>query len=361
MNKELIEKYINNTCTGGEMKQVLDWLGDPAGPANGKSLLFSFFEHPATDSDQYNADPDVILNSIHHRLNRIEAEKALSGGGISMFRLRRRQAVWKMIRNVAAILLLPVIGFSLFLLFRDQEGAKQVSAAKAFYEVTAPVDALMRVSLADGSEVWLNRASSLRYPAFFDNNKREVFLAGEGYFAVGHNPAAPFVVHAGEISIVARGTEFNVMAYPEDDEIGMFLANGEIGLFQEIEGAEAVNILTMKPSEMAVFRKSARKITLTRVPDDRYSSWKDGKLVFNNESMDVVVRKLSRWFNVDIRVQDPKLLELSFTATFINESMTQVLEMIAIATPVRYSLISRKQIRPGEFSRQAIILHSGTK
>jgi ferric-dicitrate binding protein FerR (iron transport regulator) len=362
MNKALVEKYLNNTCTREEMEQVLSWLGNPAGPSNGKSILLGFFDQPAGEGKTHPVDSDLILNSIHHQVNRLEAEKVLSGNGKSMYRVKRRQTLWRNMRNAAAILLLPLVGSLLFLLLREQkEDTKLAAASKTYYEVTAPIDALMRVSLTDGSEIWLNRGSTLRYPAIFDTDKREVTLSGEGYFAVSHNPEVPFVVQAGEMSVVARGTEFNVMAYPDEDEISMYLANGEISLYPKADGSEAASLLTLKPAELAVFRKSARKISLTRVPDDRYSAWKDGKLVFNNESMDVVVRKLSRWFNVDILVRDPKLLDLSFTATFINESMTQVLEMMAIATPVRYSVTSRKQIGPGEFTRPVVILRSGAK
>lgn len=357
MNKEIIGKYLNNTCTRDELEQVLAWLSEKAGPEGGKSLLYEFFKDSNSDTWQCPADLDALLNRIHHQVNKAESEKLMASSRNNPVRYRRRQAVLTTLRNAAAFLLLPVVGLSLFLILREKAvDPSSIAGSQVFYEVKSSVDAITRISLPDGSQVWLNRGSSLRYPAVFKKDMREVYLTGEGYFAVGHNPKVPFVVYAGELSVAARGTEFNIMAYPDDDQIEMSLASGVIELFRENPGTESVSLLTLKPAELAVFRKSVRQISVFEVPDDRYYAWKDGKLIFNNESMDVVVRKLSRWFNVDIEVRDPKLLELSYTATFINESLTQVLELMALATPVRYSVIGRKEIGNGEYSKLKIIL-----
>ena len=89
------------------------------------------------------------------------------------------------------------------------------------------------------------------------------------------------------------------------------------------------------------------KLVPVHIADDRYFSWKDGKLVFKKEPMGEVVKKLSRWFNVDIQIKDPELLELTYTATFVHETLPQVMELLTLVSPVSYSISNRKEISDG--------------
>ncbi len=162
-----------------------------------------------------------------------------------------------------------------------------------------------------------------------------VELTGEGYFEVTHNPKIPFIVKAGEIEIKALGTTFNVMAYPDEDRIETSLINGSVELQRTDPDGKVISLLKMKPTDLAIFQKSNNEISTHTINDDRYFSWKDGKLVFNKEPIGEVVKKLSRWFNVDIQIKDPELLELTYTATFVNETLPQVMELLTMVSPVR--------------------------
>jgi transmembrane sensor len=117
-----------------------------------------------------------------------------------------------------------------------------------------------------------------------------------------------------------------------------------------------IPLLRIRPNEIAIYQKNKNEISTLTIEDDRYFSWKSGKLVFNKEPMGDVVKKLGRWFNVDIQVTDPKLLDLTYTATFVNETLPQVMELIAMVSPVNYSISNRKEISPGIFSKRKIIL-----
>ena len=215
---------------------------------------------------------------------------------------------------------------------------------------------LPKVSLPDGSNVWLNHNSSLKYPAMFQGDSRTVELTGEGYFEVAHNPKIPFIVKAGEIQIKALGTTFNIMAYPDEDKIETSLINGSVELQRMEPNGKIIPLLKMKPTDLAIFQKSNNEISTRTINDDRYFSWKDGKLIFNKEPIGEVVKKLSRWFNVDIQVKDPELLELTYTATFVHETLPQVMELIARVSPVSYSISDRKEISSGTFSKRKVIL-----
>jgi ferric-dicitrate binding protein FerR (iron transport regulator) len=213
-----------------------------------------------------------------------------------------------------------------------------------------------KVVLPDSSIVWLNHSSSLKYPAIFHGDIRTVELTGEGYFKVAHNPKIPFIVKTGKIQIKAVGTTFNIMSYPDEDRIETSLIEGCVELQQTQPDGKVITLSRMKPTELVVFNISNNEISTRTIDDDRYFSWKDGKLVFNKELIGEVVKKLSRWFNVDIQVRDPELLDLTYTATFVDETLPQVMELLALVSPVSYSISNREQISNGTYTKRKIIL-----
>jgi transmembrane sensor len=252
---------------------------------------------------------------------------------------------------------LPVLGFGLYMSYRYQTVKNvQASVNIAYNEVTSSVDAITKVTLPDGSSVWLNHASSLKYPPMFQGDSRTVELTGEGYFEVTHNPKIPFIVKAGEIQIKALGTTFNIMAYPDEERIETSLINGRVELLRIGPEGKTIRMLKMEPNDLAIFDKNNNDIHTRTIIDDRYFSWKDGKLVFNKEPVGEVVKKLSRWFNVDIQVKDPELLNLTYTATFVHETLPQVMELITLVSPVSYSISKREELSNGTFTKRKIIL-----
>ena len=183
-----------------------------------------------------------------------------------------------------------------------------------------------------------------------------VELNGEGYFEVVHNSKIPFIVKAGEIEIKALGTAFNVMAYPDEARIETSLICGQVELQRIDPAGIIIPLVKMKPTDLAIFKKSNSEISTRTINDDRYFSWKEGKLVFNKEPVGEVAKKLGRWFNVDIQIKDPEILNLSYTATFVHETLPQVLELMALVSPINYSISNRKEIGSGTFSKRKIIL-----
>jgi len=202
----------------------------------------------------------------------------------------------------------------------------------------------------------LNHSSTLKYPAMFLGDSRTVELTGEGYFEVAHNPKIPFIVKAGEIQVLAHGTTFNILAYPDERKIETSLINGSVELQRLNTDRTIVNLLKMKPSDLATYNSIDKEIITRSIEDERYYSWKDGKLIFKKEPMGEVVKKLGRWFNVDIQIKDPELLELTYTATFVHETLPQVMELITLVSPVSYSISNREEISDGTFTKRKVIL-----
>jgi ferric-dicitrate binding protein FerR (iron transport regulator) len=258
--------------------------------------------------------------------------------------------------RIAAILLFPV-GLGLFISLKYHSAMhSHISVNLAYNEVFSSADAITKVNLPDGSNVWLNHNSSLKYPAMFQGDFRTVELTGEGYFEVAHNPEIPFIVKAGEIQIMALGTAFNIMAYPDEDRIETSLISGSVELQRLETGGHIISLLKMRPTDLTVFQKSKNEISTHTINDDRYFSWKNGKLMFNKEPLGEVIKKLSRWFNVDIHIKDPELLDLTYTATFVHETLPQVMELLKLVTPIEYSISNREETNDGTFTKRQIIL-----
>jgi len=213
MNKELIKKYFNNNCSEEELKVVLVWFNDSAHLPEGKALLYNMWEELDEQESGDKADYDTILCKIHHEINIRQSKILIDNSENDLVRYSRRQYFITLIRNAAAILLLPVLGLGIYYSAKYYSAkSNQTSVNQAYNEVFSSVDAITKVTLPDGSNVWLNHSSSLRYPAAFRGRSRNVELNGEGYFEVTHNSKIPFVVKAGEIQIKAIGTTFNIMA-----------------------------------------------------------------------------------------------------------------------------------------------------
>ena len=115
-------------------------------------------------------------------------------------------------------------------------------------------------------------------------------------------------------------------------------------------------IYKMKPTDLATYNKVNQEVIAKTISDDRYFSWKEGKLIFTAEPLEEIVKKLSRWFNADIQIKDPELNGLTLTATFVHETLSQVMELLTLVSPVSYTITDRKAYPDGTFSKRKVIL-----
>ncbi|NLI24012.1 MAG: FecR family protein [Bacteroidales bacterium] len=360
MNIELLRKYFSNRCTQEELQTLLEWFTSGAETTEGRNLLYTYWEEIQADEEELPANYEGILDRIHHKVNLIHT-KTLEEKPFG-FLSSGTGTFWRVFSRIAAVLMLPLLGFSVLMSVKFYTGQNGIASGnQAYNEVFSSVDAISKVTLPDGSRVWLNHGSSLKYPAVFRGRSRDVELHGEAYFEVVSNRRVPFVVSAGDIQIMATGTEFNVMAYPEEDKIETSLIKGVVVLQRSDPGKRKVTLVEMKPADMVIYHKSDKKITQRIIDDDRYFAWKDGKLVFHNEPLGEVAKKLSRWFNVEIEIADPKLLELTYTATFVDENLQQVMELMSLISPVNYTISNRQEKSQGIFSKRKVVLYYRNK
>jgi ferric-dicitrate binding protein FerR (iron transport regulator) len=206
--------------------------------------------------------------------------------------------------------------------------------------------------------VWLNSGSVFKYPTSFNGKLREVELTGEAYFDITRDPDHPFIVKTGIVDIEVRGTKFDVINYPDDPQIEVILESGQVRLLNEsLENS----ILLSEPGERGVYDKSLGTTVVKKVDIDKYTLWKNGILIFRDDPMNEVVRKLSHKFNADIKLKSPAINEYVYTATFIDESLIQILELLKMSAPLDYTIMNQKKLDDNSYSRLEIIIDKTNK
>jgi ferric-dicitrate binding protein FerR (iron transport regulator) len=261
---------------------------------------------------------------------------------------------WQNLQRIAAVLLLPVIIYAGFLTFYRLEGTDLVSEVSPRHKITTPAGTVSEIVLPDGTKVWLNSKTKLEFPLSFGNT-REVSLVGEAYFEVKKDQKHPFVVNTGTINVEVLGTAFNVTNYPDENQTEIVLASGEVQLYSgKYQKKKSVGYLS--PSQRAVYDEATNEMRINTVTVEKYTAWKDGVLMFVDDPMDEVIKKLSRWFNTEFVLEGVELDDYVYRATFRDESLTQVLELLKISAPIAYTVEPGKLLSNGSYTREKIII-----
>ena len=347
MTKELLEKYLDDCCTSEEVDEVIQWMKQQSFYKESKELgrkdWQQFKEEDSLVSDE---KLETLLDKIHHKLN-IEEPRAFQ---------MKRNWVMSWVSKAAAILIIPVLAFLFYTISENDKLTNQLSTVSVdSLEVIAPVGSRTVVELSDGTVAHLNYGSRMKYPQNFSGKTRSVVLSGEGYFEVAHNPDKPFVVSTGIIDVIAVGTVFNVNAYPEKNNIITTLVEGKVLLEKQLTGENILQLGTLQPGQHVIYNSNTGKMKSAIGDVDKHIAWKDGKLVFDNDPIEQVAQRLSRMFNVDIQI-DNEVKKYKYTVTFIDEPLFQILELLTVATPIRYKALPRSKKPDGTFSKQKIII-----
>jgi len=240
-------------------------------------------------------------------------------------------------QKIAAILLIPLVAISIYLLLQlnDLEPEEYKVANQT---VECSVGNRSRITLPDGTLVWLNSGSSITFPVSFSDSKtRDVAFAGEAYFDVAKDSRHPFMLNMGNVCLEVVGTSFNVSNYAEDKKVEVMLESGEVKLFAKTaSGPDETR--TMVPGQLATINRDTEQITIVETQAEKHISWTKGHLVFNDDKMSDVVRKLERWYNIEIRVTDEEINQYQFTATLVNLSIEQVLSLLQFTSPIIYQV-----------------------
>lgn len=259
-------------------------------------------------------------------------------------------------KQAAAVLLLTISLTSVILYYQNYR--ENIANEKLGYlEVKTAYGMQTNFSLPDGTEVWLNSGSTLRYPKSFSNKEtRNIELHGEGFFKVTKDPTQPFIVKTSEIDIRVLGTEFNVTAYDDFKSLTVALEEGKVSILKNVAG-KSKELLVLNPNEIIEYNKEENRFYHTQENSlDKYTAWKKGIIMFDNDPTETVIHKLEKWYNVEIRLADNMLLKYKFTATFENESLDQILKFLSMSTPIKYEILPSELKADHSLSKRIIII-----
>lgn len=319
INEEILLQYIDGMLTVNEAAAVEEWLS--ASPENEKLLEQLYFTREVVSRVRVMQSVDLEQSLRRFKTQVYKLDK----------KIRLRWMVW-LVQRVAAVLFVPILVLSAYLWM--QGGKKEVR----MLEVRTNPGVVSMFNLPDGSRVWLNSASSLKYPSDFVADSREVELEGQGYFEVTHDASQPFIVHAGqEYEVEVLGTTFNVVAYADDDLIETTLVEGSVNVHVQSVGGQELS-RRIKPNEKATFTKTTRKLDVEAVNTDHETAWKNGEIIFRNHPMSQVLKVLSRHYHVKFMVKDSVVLNSIITAKFKNEQLPQVMEYLRLASGIKYTI-----------------------
>ena len=205
--------------------------------------------------------------------------------------------------------------------------------------LTVPRGGEYVLTLADSTRVWMNSDSELRYPSRFEGGERRVSVTGEAYFQVAKDESLPFVVEAGGAAVRVTGTEFNVMAYPDDGRVETTLVSG--GVDVEANGQTR----RVAPGSQAVYDKASGSLDVRAVDLALYTSWKDGLFEFRDMPLGAVARQLERWYDVEILFADPAVADIRFTGAVKKmKPLAFILDIIQGTRSVDYRIEGRQVI-----------------
>jgi ferric-dicitrate binding protein FerR (iron transport regulator) len=338
-NPEILDRYFHGKYSRKDYLEIKSIIENPEEKKQFKKLLKKHWEDFNNESLP-EADINHILNKIKHQI-REEDSRVKKYSFISVF------------QRIAAILIVPLIlAFMAVFYFQSKSVLPEVAIA----EIQCPLGVRTKFILPDGTTGFLNSGSTLEYPVMF-SAERNVKLNGEAYFDVHHDAKHPFIVTTANLSTKVLGTQFNVVAYGTEKSEEIILKEGSV----EVYANNNEKLAALQPNQRLALNSETRQFKTYQVEAMQYISWTEGKLVFRNESMQMVADRLGRWYNVEIEIADEELLKYAFRATFIDEPLEEVLKLLAQTAPLKYKEIKRKATNDKTYDKRKFIVSLDSK
>lgn len=311
--KNLAEKYFAGDITKAEISELAGWIRNNV-------QLSDWWEEEFEKSD---TDISPVLRD--KMFERIKAEVLNEQPAVERTPGKTLVPAWA---RWAAMICIPIcIAFFTYNILSISD-----TDTRSPFIVKADKGDKATVVLPDGTDVILNSASQLSYLRDFGKNERRVQLDGEGYFQVAHDTRRTFIVQVGELEVKVLGTVFNVCAYNNEQDVTVVLLEGKVGV------QTPSSSLIMKPGEKMNYNKSTHKLTTEKVYPEDYVTWTKGSLYFQNESLDNIMKALSRAYDVTIRIDSPRIAEERFTGTIPGGGIQNALNIIMLTSPFRYEV-----------------------
>ena len=243
-------------------------------------------------------------------------------------------------RKFIEIAAVAAITLVITLFYKNQERQEYWLTAQ---KISVPAGQRINLELSDGTKVWLNSRTKIEYPAVFADKERWIKLDGEAYFQVAQNIHKPFIVQTPKGNVEVLGTQFNVEAYADDKTITATLVEGSIAMAYENKKSNWTE-QEIQPGQEIVYTAAQQQIKIDQADVEVITSWKDGKLIFRDTPFKEVLKMLSKRFDVDFVVKNPKCFEASFTGVLEKQRLGRILEYISVSSNIKFKYAESNNI-----------------
>jgi len=323
----LIEDYSKKTIRSEDLTDLLVWVES----SQQNQQLFRETLQAFETADQFLNKPADQQKSWASVQQHLAKNTAVQTAVIKKINYRRYISVAAAI----VILMLPVIYFNV-------NRAKPVVAI-TYQEIYNPKGQKRLITMPDGSNIYLNGDSKIRYAQNFNASKRIVYLEGEAFFDVQHRNKQPFVVYTGKVSTTVLGTSFNINAYQSAKAISITVQSGKVGVIVKNNGkAEPVKFLL--PNEQLNITKESGAATKAVVNATDFDSWREYKLFFYGKPLSEIAETVAREYDVEVVIKSETLKAMKLTAKFNKGTVNQVMEVIARLSGAKYKIYDNKVI-----------------
>jgi ferric-dicitrate binding protein FerR (iron transport regulator) len=372
-SKGMVIKFILGETTEAESLMVKQWMNENTG----NKRYFDEIEYlwkasgigREISEDAKNDDWNHILGKIEDlnesQLSRPEIQPS---GAPEGFRVHSRELLNNFLKVAAIFLLAFSFSWATFYLLNKRSSSNSL----AYNQIITNRGQKSQIVLSDGTHIWLNSESVLKYPSAFNKKQREVILEGEAFFEVAKKDnKIPFFVKTSNIDIEVLGTSFNVMAYADEETVETTVVEGSVNVVQKGTASSQGQNVILKPNQKVTLIKKGSHIVLSemeidkpstvkqkiqpestnttsneqllissKVDIDLHTAWKEDRLMFQSETFEKIALKLERWYDVKIHIQNEALKNYRYTGNFTHkETIDQVLEVLNLTTPIKYTFI----------------------
>jgi ferric-dicitrate binding protein FerR (iron transport regulator) len=335
-DSEKINQFFKGNYTPEDELYVSGIFHDETKDHELKSYLSKQFNELYIEDELNSKNLDQILHRIHYEINCKSA--------VQKTNTFDRFTKWA--TRIAGILIFPIALFAGIHSYNEAKLKKD-----SWVEIKSPAWTRVQFRLPDGTIGWLNSSSSITYNGNFTSD-RQVKLRGEAYFDVYKDKSRPFEVNTNEISVKVLGTRFNIASYANENKVEVVLQEGKL-IFNS---KKLNNSRIMKPNDLIVYDKTSGKINHETVQPIKYLSWTQGKLVFRNDPLDVIARRLERWYNISVDIDVKNTENIRWRATFPDESLENVLIFLKHSLPVNYKIENPYIKQDGTYSKKKVTI-----
>ncbi len=347
---ELLDLYIKGQLEGDELNHLFESINHDKDPEHVTAWFYRIWDESHADHPERKSEES--FNLLREKLN-LKAHD-VDFANLSQNKKKIHTIIKPLLKYAAVFLFALGAAWYFFGYNRSYIQTVKVSAN----EIYVPLGSKSHLILTDGTNIWLNSGSRMKYTEFTNTPAREVFLEGEAFFDVVKNARKPFIVNTSSVRVKVLGTKFNVKSYPTEKTIETTLVTGKVEI-EELNPFHGHNkIIELHPNQKATYIKSSSEINveknlkkqqiqpkqpqsgelIEKVNPVLYTSWKDQKLIFKNERLESLAVKLERWYNVKIVIKDQAINNYRYTGIFEKENIEQVMKALKLATPLNYTI-----------------------